>query len=198
MATLKGGDQLMRRLQDMARARGKVRAGVLEGATNRETGEPIAPYAAMNEFGGVVNIPARTQTLYFRQNRDGTVDNRFVAKERSNFAQDVTIPAHSVTIPARPFIRNTIKREKDVWTQELAKMIANGRPVQDALKLVGIRMAEDIQATINSNMRPPNSPATIRAKTKKVDGGAPGETMTPGTLIDTGSMLDAVDYKVDA
>lgn len=154
-ATLKGGDQLMRRLQDMARARGKVRAGVLEGATSMETGEPIAPYAAANEYG--------------------TAD-----------------------IPARPFIRSTIQREGEAWRKGLARMLTKGRPVGDALKLTGMRMAEDIQATINSNMRPPNSPATIQAKTKQVTGNDPGETMTPGTLIDTGSMLRAVDYEVEA
>ena len=47
-------------------------------------------------------------------------------------------------------------------------------------------------------MAPSNSPATIRAKTKKVDGGDLGETMTPGTLIATGSMIRAVDYEVEA
>lgn len=153
-ASLRGGERLMRKLQNMAQAQGKVRAGILEDATNMETGEPIAPYAAFNEYG--------------------TAD-----------------------IPARPFIRSTIQREGQTWSKGLARALANGRSAQDALKLVGRRMAEDIQATINSNMQPPNSPATIRAKTKGVDGGAPGETMTPGTLIDTGSMLRAVDYEVE-
>ncbi|AOM39673.1 hypothetical protein [Xenorhabdus hominickii] len=36
----------------------KVSAGVLAGATNEDTGEKIAPYAAANEFG-TRNIPAR-------------------------------------------------------------------------------------------------------------------------------------------
>lgn len=154
-ATLKGGDRLIRRLQEMAQAQGKVRAGILENATNHETGEPIAPYAAFNEYG--------------------TAD-----------------------IPARPFMRSTIQREGKTWSKGLVRMLTNGRDVQGALKLTGMRMAEDIQATINSNMAPPNSPATIRAKTKKVDGGDLGETMTPGTLIDTGSMIRAVDYEVEA
>lgn len=154
-ATLKGGDRLMRRLGELAKARGVVRAGILEDATNYETKEPIAPYAAANEFG-------------------------------------------TTGIPARPFLRNTIQREGEKWCRGLERAIANGRSVRDALTLTGMQMAADIQATIKSDMPPPNAPATIRAKTKKVDGGAPGETMTPGTLIDTGSMIQAVNYEVDA
>ena len=57
-------------------------------------------------------------------------------------------------------------------------------------------MAEDIQATIKSNMPPKNSEATIEQKRKKVDGGAKGESMVPGTLIDTGSLLSSIDHEV--
>lgn len=35
-----------------------TRIGILEGSTNLETGEPIAPYAYYNEYG-TVNIPTR-------------------------------------------------------------------------------------------------------------------------------------------
>lgn len=198
-ATLKGGDRLIRRLQEMAQAQGKVRAGILENATNHETGEPIAPYAAMNEFGGVVNIPARTQTLYFRQNRDGTVDNRFVAKERSNFAQDVIIPAHSVTIPPRPFIRNTIKREKDTWMHGFVSMLTNGMNAREALQEIGQRMADDIGKTIDEQMDiDDNAPSTKRHKKRAVTGGAPGETHTPVPLKDTGSLRNSLTSEVEA
>ncbi len=154
-ATRKGGDRLARKLQALARARGGVRAGVLENAANEETHEKIAPYAAANEYG-------------------------------------------APGIPARPFMRTTMTRESRKWEQELVKTLLNNRPAEQAHQLVGMRMAEDIQATINSNMAPPNAPATIRAKTRKVDGGAPGETMTPGTLIDTGSMLHSITCEVES
>lgn len=199
-ATLKGGDRLIRKLQEMARARGKVRAGILENATNRETGEPIAPYAAVNEYGGTINIPARQQTLYFKQNRDGTVGARFVRKETSNFAQDVTIPAHSVTIPPRPFMRNTIKREKDAWTRDLGKLLMDGMPVSEALRKMGQRMADDIGKTIDNHNQmdiKDNAPSTKRRKERAVSGGAPGETHSPGPLVDTGSLRNSLWYEVE-
>ena len=55
---IKGGDKYKRFLDKMAQIAGGVKAGILEGATNRVTGEPIAPYAVYNEFG-TSRIPAR-------------------------------------------------------------------------------------------------------------------------------------------
>lgn len=60
-------------------------------------------YAAIHQFGGTIHMPARSQLAYFRQDKDGTVGNRFVHKSRSNFAQWVTRGEHTITIPARPF-----------------------------------------------------------------------------------------------
>ncbi|CDH33892.1 hypothetical protein [Xenorhabdus bovienii] len=56
---IKGGDKLKAALERIARTPSiQVQAGVLAGATNEDTGEPIAPYAAANEFG-TRNIPPR-------------------------------------------------------------------------------------------------------------------------------------------
>ena len=41
-----------------------LRAGVMEGAKNIDTGEPVAPYAAANEFG-TSRIPSRPFPLLF-------------------------------------------------------------------------------------------------------------------------------------
>lgn len=66
-------------------------------------------YAAIHQFGGDIQHPARTRPLYFRTNKAGTeVGNRFVKKRRSNFVQDVSVGAYTQHIKARPFfpIRN--------------------------------------------------------------------------------------------
>ncbi|WP_439069122.1 hypothetical protein ACSJL3_003006 [Serratia nevei] len=42
--------------------------------------------------------------MVYRQKKNGEIDNRFVRKSKSNFAQWHTIPAHQVTIPARPWL----------------------------------------------------------------------------------------------
>lgn len=131
-----------------------VKAGILEGATNNESGENIAAYAAHNEFG--------------------TAD-----------------------IPSRPFLRKTFNDNSDKWAGGLATMLQNGRSPEQALKLLGMKMQDDIVKTIKSNMPPRNAPATIARKTKTVTkGGKTVGSHAPGTLIDTGSMLNAVNYEV--
>lgn len=62
----------------------------------------IEPYAAIQHFGGEIEIPARTRTLYFKQDGKGGVGNLFVKKKKSDFAQEVQGKAHKIKIPARP------------------------------------------------------------------------------------------------
>ena len=62
-------------------------------------------YGAMMHFGGSIDIAARSQQAYFRQDgRTGDVGNQFVSKRKSNFAQWVTIGAYTIQIPARPWL----------------------------------------------------------------------------------------------
>ena len=160
-----------------------VKAGVLENATRGEGGTPVAEYAAYNEYGATIEILERTQTLYFKRKRDGSVGNRFVKKGKSDFAQDA-----SVTIPSRPFLRSTLDAKADAWCDNLAEALEAGRTPKEAMRLVGRRMADDIQATIKSNMPPDNAESTKRRKNAKGAG--------KGTLIDSGSLLKSIDYEV--
>lgn len=61
-------------------------------------------YAAIHQLGGVTHHAARSQYAYFKMNKNGEVGNRFVKKGKSNFKQGITIGAHDVTMPARPFL----------------------------------------------------------------------------------------------
>jgi phage gpG-like protein len=62
------------------------------------------PYAAIHQFGGEIQIAARSQRAYFRQGKNGTVGNQFTQKKKSNFTQWVTLGAYTIRIPARPFL----------------------------------------------------------------------------------------------
>lgn len=142
-------------LEELVKAAGQagVKAGILEGATNNETGENVATYAAHNEFG-------------------------------------------TSKIPSRPFLRKTFEQNESKWADGLSKMLMNRTP-SEALQLLGMRMQDDIVKTIKSNMSPRNAPETIARKTKSVTkGGKVTGSHAPGTLIDTGSMLNAVNYEV--
>jgi phage virion morphogenesis protein len=79
-------------------------------------------YAAVHQFGHTFNRQARQHTLNFRQTRNGNVGNRFVRANRANFSQQVTIGAHSVTIPARPFLPTN--GLPPAWQDSIVRIIA--------------------------------------------------------------------------
>lgn len=61
-------------------------------------------YAATHHFGGEIKRAARSQRVYFKQNKAGEVGTRFVKKSQSNFSQWATIGEHTQKIPARPYL----------------------------------------------------------------------------------------------
>lgn len=73
-----------------------------------------APQAAIQHFGGKIKRDARQSELYFRQERDGSVGNQFVRRSRSNFAQQVMIPAYTITMPSRPWLGLSAEDEAEV------------------------------------------------------------------------------------
>ncbi|EDQ1698258.1 hypothetical protein GP195_005251, partial [Salmonella enterica] len=109
-----GGRQFRQKLKQAAdnlKSGKSLKVGFLEGATYPD-GTPLAYIAAINEFGGSAIIPAREQTLHFRYNeKTGEIGHRFVKAGKGNFAQDVVIPEHTVTIPPRPFFRKMIEHK---------------------------------------------------------------------------------------
>lgn len=63
------------------------------------------PYAAVHQFGAEIRHYARSQQIYQHYDaKSDTFDQRFRKKEKSNFARWATIPEHTVTIPARPYL----------------------------------------------------------------------------------------------
>ena len=181
--TLSGSKNWKKVLESIAQKAETLRVGVLEGAKTED-----------GEFGATVEVPERTQTLYFKRNRDGTVGNRFVRKDKSDFAQDVTVGGHTITIPARPFMRSTVEAQKDAWAKAFADAFVAKAHERDAvvrgLNLLGRKMQDDIVATIKSNLAPDNAESTKRRKNAKGAG--------KGTLIDKGHLLKSISYEVES
>lgn len=48
----------------------------------------------------------------------------------------------------RPFMQTTYAAQNDTWAKNLADLLRHDVPAHDALRIVGVRMAEDIQQTI--------------------------------------------------
>lgn len=62
-------------------------------------------YAAIHQFGGQITVPERQQTLHFKTSkRTGQKLQGFRKAGKADVHVATTIPAHSVTIPARPFL----------------------------------------------------------------------------------------------
>lgn len=60
--------------------------------------------AAIHQLGGTIQKAERAAKIYRMRGADGTIGRRFVKRKEANVVTDVTIPAHTITIPARPFI----------------------------------------------------------------------------------------------
>lgn len=172
-----------------------VDVGIFEGSTySGETapaGTPVAMIGAIHEFGGSVDVPERQQTLYFKQNKDGSVKNKFTKAERSNFAQDVTVKAHTIDIPARSFLRATLAAKGKDWYKLLADSLrSNPDDFSKAFTIVGYEASKDIQAAIEVGIDPPLSPRTVAAKRKR------GKKKADIPLIDTGTLQESIHYEV--
>lgn len=169
-----------------------VKVGILDGATN-EKGDPIAPYAAANEFGATINVPEHQRDLNFKVSKNGK--SRFSKLSKANFQQSVNVPAHTVTIPPRPFMRSTIADKGKAWGDALKTQIQrNGTSmegIRNALTAVGEMAANDIRQTIQNGVAPANAQSTVDKKRRK------GNADPAHTLVDSGSMQAAISYEVD-
>ena len=168
--SIRGGDKWRKALGRLAQDKVmKVRAGVLEGATNTE-GKSVAQYAAYNEFGAMVRVTPKMKA-FFRY--------RFGV----NLKKDVLV------IPARPFMRTTLENHRQEWVNMVAAALKAGILPEDVLEKIGRRMEQDIQATIMSNMEPKNSDLTTKIKNEQESGRA-------GTLFNTGTLFKAIKHEV--
>lgn len=147
-----------------------VAVGALEGAIYAMgplAGELVAENLARHEFGCEIEMPERTQTMYFKQNKAGTVDNRFVKKNKSNFSQEATVGAHTITIPARAPLRSTLAEKKADWVKEFVDTIKASRGnIKHAFNGVGQSMAKDIQQSFEDGLEPPLKEETVKRKKK--------------------------------
>ena len=99
------------------------------------------------------------------------------------------------TIPARPFLRTTL-RENEYYRSALLDALKAGLVRQadpsKALQLVGIRAASDIRNTIDTNDFAPNAPATVRKKSTDADKGNKDKP-----LIDTGILRQSIQSELE-
>lgn len=115
-ATVRARARRSRSKLAILRDRGLLAGSINYQATDDEVrvGSPVE-YAAIHQLGGTVQKPARAAKIYRRQTKAGVVGRRFVKKSRANLVTDVTIDAHAVTIPARPFLGVSAVDQKEIF-----------------------------------------------------------------------------------
>lgn len=122
----------------------------------------------------------------------------------------------SETAPPRPFFTNMVRDKSGQWSELLASALrASDNDGRRALGLLGEHIAGDLRASIVETMAPALSPITVMLRAMKsedqnliVTGATVGEAArrvargesTGGAstkpLVETGQMLNAVDYEV--
>ena len=195
--TFSGGEKLRAKLQEIAdKASGglKLNVGFLAGATESD-GTSTALVAACNEFGATIparQVDAHTTEIYRKIcKRDGSFlrGGRFVKRAQSNFAQEVTIPAHTIPehkVPPRPFFRHMINLGEDHWAADLGKiMISVNYDMRLALDQLGNQMVGELTQSITDQIYLPLAPSTVKAKGFDT------------TLYDTASMVRSVDFSTE-
>lgn len=114
---------------------------------------------------------------------------------------------HTIVIPPRPFLRQTVATHRSAWVRLLAQelktslrtpnragdaqhalqtLVQRLSTPKQALTTVGKAMQTDITQTIHQTHTPPNAPATIRHKG------------FDKPLVETGTLQNSVTFQVDA
>lgn len=186
-SSVKAKGTMQKTLQELVGKLGNgafVKVGFLKGATYPD-GTPVATVAAAQEFGAVIDMPEREQTLYFKQYKNGDISNKFVKKSKSNYTEKVNVKAHQVVIPPRPFIRSAIEKNSNGWAKATQEALQSTEfNTEKALALVGQGVADQIVESIVEFNGIPLSPSTVKAKGFDKQ------------LIDSGDMERAVNYEV--
>lgn len=90
----------------------------------------------------------------------------------------------TATIPARPFMTNTILKNKNKWKTKFTNILQQNNDLEASLNALAVIIKGDIQREITDLREPPNSAKTIKAKGSS------------NPLIDTGLMRRSVDFVV--
>lgn len=198
--TFSGGEALEAKLREIAEKVGKaktVNVGFLEGATYPD-GTPVALIAAVNEYGGTVTVPAHDTTIHRKIDAKGSFNagsldeegnrvgaSQFVKASQSNYDTTHHVDEYTITIPARPYFRGMIAKNKGEWPADLGKIIkAANYDSTVALGRLGKHVAEQLQESIRDFSDPGNAKSTIAKKGKD------------SPLIESAHMLNSVDSEV--
>lgn len=129
-------------------------------------GIPVAKIARLQEFGGSIEHPGGTAYIPDAIVKNKAVGARFVTKL---FPGSFSLTgAHTINIPARPFMRqayanfqlNAAKLQQKV----IGKLINGQLTAQQALNQIGMELENQIVKSIKTGQWTPNAASTIKKK----------------------------------
>lgn len=175
-----------------------VKVGIVEHQ-HYDNGIPVAYIASIHEYGGIFTVPARQATIYRQIDKNGewTQKNgsRFVSKKKSNFATEVTIPAHTITIKPRPFFRPAFSNNRKKWRKEISNLLKQGHSVEEALELVGSVAAGDVFKALSQVETPKLAESTIKAKERRYKSKSAHRPDKP--LFASGLLSESISYVIE-
>lgn len=136
--------------------------------------------AALAKIAAQLNKPATLQVGFLENAKypDGTPVAMVAAIH--NFG------APRAGIPPRPFFSNMVAKKSKDWPKSIANLLKlHNYDILKVLKLMGEGIKGQLQQSIRDTNKPPLKPLTILRKG------------FPKPLIDTGHMLNSVDYRVN-
>ncbi len=170
----------------------KVEAGWFESdrypaSKDGEEGVQVARIARFLERGGTIQHPGGTKYIHDAIVKGSFVGTRFVRNDFPGTEDGVTKP-HSITIPARPFMRLAsvmFKSSRAKVQAKIAKQIVDGKiQPEQAIAQIGNELENCIVKSIKNGGWIGNAPSTISKKG------------FDKPLIDDGTMLKTVSSKV--
>ena len=126
------------------------------------------------------------------------VNNKSSGKSKSKAAKTEYVADYAIAneyghgnIPERSFIRSTVEEQESKWSNLMSDVLlkttrGNSGDIKSEIYKVGAIARSDIIAKIDSNINPPNSPATIARKGAQKN----------KTLIDSGVLRTSIEARI--
>lgn len=174
-------DKMNERLKEFDNADHKfVTVGIHEEAGMSSEGSITqAGLGATHHFGATINHPGGVPYGYKSENDAKAGVVRFLKKGTGFMVLGKTEP-HQIKIPARPWLDVGVVAGVDKYVEAVEDV----ESIEEALEIIGIEASASVKDYIRDLRTPPNAKSTIAKK------------KSSNPLIDTGEMLQSVDYTV--
>ena len=183
-------------LRHLYAANKAVKVGILENATNADTGASIAEYAYWNEFGTKDEevIPARP---FFRN---------AISDNSDTWAKSISSQLKTMGVTDKNVVEKTLRRTGQLMRSDIQQTmgVTDKNVVEKTLRRTGQLMRSDIQQSISKGNFKPLAPETIARKEGRLKElkalKKAGQTIKKSQytipLKDTGDMFNAISYEV--